>query len=77
MPRDPLRRRVRCARARAPCAPADGCGGRSSGDPDSFQPYDEVDRDNAIYSVSREQLNNQLLDAAEKLPNVELKFGCR
>ena len=33
---------------------------------DTFQPYDEIDSSNAIYSVSREKLNNLLLDECEK-----------
>ena len=33
----------------------------ANGDPDVFQPYDEVDTSNAIYSVSREGLNNLLV----------------
>ena len=37
-------------------------------DADSFQPYDEVDPTNFINSVSREGLNNLLLDEAEKSP---------
>ena len=42
---------------------------------DSFQPYDEVDPSNFINSVSREGLNNLLLDEAEKSPRCELFFG--
>ena len=42
---------------------------------DSFQPYDEVDPGNFINSVSREGLNNLLLDEAEKSPRCELFFG--
>eukprot|EP00941_MAST-03F_sp_MAST-3F-sp1_P004433 g4433.t1 len=50
---------------------------KSNGQADSFQPYDEVDSENAIYSVSRLELNNILLKAAEALPNVEIIFGAQ
>jgi hypothetical protein len=44
--------------------------GRSSSDPDQFQPYDEVDDTNAIYSVSRENLNNLLIDTVGCLARI-------
>ena len=42
---------------------------------DSFQPYDEVDPSNCIYSVSREGLNTLLMDEAEAHPNVTIFFS--
>jgi kynurenine 3-monooxygenase len=42
---------------------------------DSWQPYDEVDANNFINSVSRERLNNLLIETAEKHPNCEVRFG--
>ena len=46
-------------------------------DPDSFQPYDEVDPSNFINSISRERINNLLITTSEALPNVEIFFGHR
>jgi hypothetical protein len=37
--------------------------------------YDEVDPSNFINSVSREKLNNLLLNHAESLPGVDILFG--
>ena len=42
---------------------------------DSFQPYDEIDPTNFINSVSRERLNNLLINEAEKNANCEIRFG--
>ena len=47
-----------------------------SGEADSFQPYDEVDDSNYINSVSREELNNLLLNKAEAA-GVDVRFGLR
>ncbi len=40
-----------------------------------FQPYGEADQ--AIFSVSRAELNKQLISAAEQLPNVKFAFNHR
>lgn len=39
-----------------------------------FQPYDELDREQCIYSVSRRLINDVLLRAAESQPNVVVEF---
>eukprot|EP00466_Bigelowiella_natans_P006145 jgi/Bigna1/82709/fgenesh1_pg.96_\ len=45
-----------------------------SPDADSFQPYDENDPSNCIYSISRELLNNFLLQLLEANPKVKVRF---
>lgn len=47
----------------------------SGGNHDAYIPYDATDSSNAIYSVSRELLNNLLLDSAENLNGVTVHFG--
>jgi len=42
---------------------------------DAFQPYDENDPSNCIYSVSRERLNNLLLERLEAQANVTVLFN--
>lgn len=44
---------------------------------DQIQKYDEIDSNNYINSVSREDLNKLLLDALEEIPNVTLLFNCK
>ena len=53
---------------------------KANGRADSFQPYDEVNRENAIYSIpsfSRVDFGIILMKAADKFPNVELMFKTR
>ena len=48
---------------------------KSDPEADLFQPYDEVDESNCIYSVSREGLNTLLMNEAEAHPNVSVQFS--
>ncbi len=51
--------------------------GTDSPQANAFQPYDEVDSSNCIYSVSREHLNNMLIAQMEANPNVRVRFGLK